>query len=178
VLALRASEPKEQVHNSRNAEKGESEGAPLTIAGQQKKPPFALQAMMGEKGNTDQKLKPPSVLRMQLVGANLNPQISGIDALPSKANYFRGNDPKQWRTNIPAYAKVKYENVYLGIDLIYYGSHRQLEYDFVVAPGADLKTIRLAFAGADKLNIEAQGDLVLIPQAVRCAYTSPSSIRR
>ncbi len=108
-----------------------------------------------------QETQPRSVLRMQLVGADPKPRISGVDALPGKVNYFHGKDSKQWRTNIPTYAKVKYENVYPGIDLVYYGNQRQLEHDFVVAPGADPKTIRLAFKGVEKLDIDPQGDLVL-----------------
>jgi len=102
-----------------------------------------------------------TTLHMQLVGANPNSKVGGLDELPGKVNYFRGHDPKQWRTNIPTYAKVKYEKVYPGIDLIYYGNQRQLEYDFIVAPGADPKAVRLVFEGADKLTIDKQGDLVL-----------------
>jgi len=88
-----------------------------------------------------------TVLRMHLVGANPNPQVVGLEELPGKSNYLLGNDSSKWRTNIPHYAKVKYERLYPGIDLIYYGNQRQLEYDFVVAPGADPKVIRLAFDG-------------------------------
>src|SRR5262249_10257589 len=73
-------------------------------------------------------------LRMALVGANRKPQASGIDELPGKANYFIGKDPSKWRTGVPTYAKVRYEQVYPGVDLVYYGSQHQLEYDFVVAP--------------------------------------------
>ncbi|HLE82116.1 MAG TPA: hypothetical protein VJA25_12590, partial [Dehalococcoidia bacterium] len=90
-----------------------------------------------------------TVLRMQLVGANPQPPAVGLDELPGKVNYFLGNDPQKWRTNIPTYAKVKYEDVYPGIDLVYYGNQRQLEYDLVLAPGAD------------HLAVDAQGDLVL-----------------
>src|SRR2546427_1923700 len=72
-----------------------------------------------------------------------------------------GSDPANWRTDVPTYAKVRYKNVYPGIDLIYYGTQRQLEYDFVVSPGADPKRIRLGFQGVDKLEVDAQGDLVL-----------------
>jgi len=102
-----------------------------------------------------------AVLRMQLVGANPHPKISGQDKLPGKSNYFIGNDPEKWYTNIPTYAKVRYKDVYPGIDLIYYGNQRQLEYDLVVAPGADIKAITLIFEGAEKLEINEQGDLVL-----------------
>jgi uncharacterized repeat protein (TIGR01451 family) len=102
-----------------------------------------------------------TLLRMKLVGAHPQPPISGLEELSGKVNYFIGSDPRQWRTNVPTYAKVKYESVYPGVDLIYYGDGRQLEYDFVVAPGSDPKAIALAFEGADKLEVDAQGDLVL-----------------
>jgi hypothetical protein len=102
-----------------------------------------------------------TVLRMRLAGANPAPRIAGEDQLPGKSNYFIGNDPQSWRADVPAYAKVKYEAVYPGIDLIYHSDQRQLEYDFVVAPGADPKAIKLAFQGADKLEINTHGDLVL-----------------
>src|SRR5688572_27814964 len=102
-----------------------------------------------------------AVLRMGLVGAARKPLVSGIEDLPGKANYFIGNDPAKWRTNVPLYGKVHYREVYPGIDLVYYGNQRSLEYDFVVAPGADPKKILLAFSGADNIEIDAQGDLVL-----------------
>ena len=102
-----------------------------------------------------------TLLRMKLVGAAPQPPVSGLEELPGKVNYFIGNDPLQWRTNVPTYAKVKYESVYPGVDLIYYGDGRQLEYDFVVAPGSDPKVIALVFEGAGKLEVDAQGDLLL-----------------
>ena len=88
-----------------------------------------------------------SVLRMKLVGSKSEPHIEGVDQLPSVSNYFTANDPKKWRTDVPNYAKVRYKDVYPGIDLIYYGNQRQLEYDFVVAPGADPRGIALSFEG-------------------------------
>lgn len=102
------------------------------------------EAVLSLRGGSRERGKnPPSEkyrnVRIQLIGANPKPQISGFDALPGKVNYFRGNKPIQWRTNIQTYAKVNYENVYPGIDLVYYGNQRQLEHDFVVAPGADPK---------------------------------------
>ncbi|MFQ5658720.1 MAG: SBBP repeat-containing protein, partial [Candidatus Methylomirabilales bacterium] len=99
-------------------------------------------------------------LRIQLVGANPNPDITGLEELPGKSHYFIGNDPSKWRTAIPHYAKVRYHNVYPGVDLVFYGK-QQLEYDFVVAPGADPGAIRLGLEGADTLAFDAQGDLVL-----------------
>ena len=102
-----------------------------------------------------------AVLRMSLVGAAPKPFVSGLDELRGKANYFIGSDPAKWRTNVPTYAKVHYRDVYPGIDLLYYGNQRQLEYDFVVAPGADPNAIVLGFQGAERLEIDAQGELVL-----------------
>lgn len=102
-----------------------------------------------------------AVLRMKLVGANPAPQVMGLDELPGKSNYFIGNEPRKWRTNIPHYGKVRYENVYPGVDLVFYGNQGQLEYDFIVAPGADPTAITLAFEGAEKLEMDARGDLVL-----------------
>jgi hypothetical protein len=102
-----------------------------------------------------------TVLRMQLVGANPAPRIVGLDALPGKSNYFIGNDPQKWQTNVPHYARIAYEGVYPGIDLVYHGLQRQLEYDLIVAPGADPKAIALSFQGADRVQIDAKGDLVL-----------------
>jgi hypothetical protein len=81
---------------------------------------------------------------MKLVGANPQAKVTGLEELPGKSNYFIGNDPKKWRTNVPNYAKVKYADVYPGVDLVYYPNRRQLEYDFVVQPGADPRSIQLA----------------------------------
>ena len=66
-----------------------------------------------------------AVVRMKLAGANRSPKVTGVDELPGKSNYFIGNDPKKWRTDVPNYAKVKYENVYPGVDLVYYGHQGQ-----------------------------------------------------
>jgi hypothetical protein len=102
-----------------------------------------------------------TVLRMKIEGANPSPPATGLELLPGIVNYFIGDDPAQWRTNVPTYAKVRYDGLYPGVDLIYYGTQRQLEYDFVVRPGADPSSIMLSFQGADRLEVDAQGDLVL-----------------
>jgi hypothetical protein len=96
-----------------------------------------------------------STLRMRLLDANSQPGINGLDALVTRINYYRGNDPDQWQIGVATYAKVQLQSVYPGIDLIYYGNQRQLEYDFVVAPGADPGRIRLALAGLDEA-VQAQ----------------------
>jgi hypothetical protein len=103
---------------------------------------------------------PPAVVRLELTGANRRPAITEEDPLPTKSNYFIGNDPNKWRTKIPNYAQVRYRDVYPGIDLIYYGNQRRLEHDFVVAPGADPGRIALGLRGVSKLRIEG-GDLVM-----------------
>jgi hypothetical protein len=102
-----------------------------------------------------------AVIRMQLAGANPATRVSGKDKLPGRVSYFRGNDPARWQTQIPTYAKVAYEGIYPGVDLVYYGSQGQLEYDFVVAPGADPEAIKLSFRGADRIEISDAGELVL-----------------
>jgi hypothetical protein len=100
------------------------------------------------------------VLRMKLAGTNQASSINGINKLPGKSNYFIGNDPAKWRTNVPSYGRVEYQDVYPGIDLVYYGNQGQLEYDFDVAPGADPGLIRLALGGGTP-RIAANGDLVV-----------------
>jgi hypothetical protein len=109
----------------------------------------------------DAKAQKSVTLRISLVGAARTPTMSGIDELPGRANYFIGRDPSKWQRDVPTYGRVHYQNVYPGIDLVHYGKQRQLEYDFVVAPGADPKKIVLGFKGADKLKIDAGGDLLL-----------------
>jgi hypothetical protein len=102
-----------------------------------------------------------TVLRMQLVGGNPEPKIIGKEALPGKVNYLIGKDQGKWHTGIPTYGKVAYEGIYPGVDLVYYGNQGQLEYDFVVAPGADPGKVKLLFRGADKIEVNPAGELVL-----------------
>ena len=102
-------------------------------------------------------------------------RVSGVDELPGKVNYFIGADPKQWRTNISTFRQVKYESVYPGIDLVYYGNQQQLEYDFTVAPGANPNTIRLQLEGARRARINARGDLVLSTEGGEVTWQKPIS---
>jgi Bacterial Ig-like domain (group 3)/Beta-propeller repeat/Transmembrane protein 131-like N-terminal len=105
--------------------------------------------------------KAGGVLRMKLRNANPAAKVTGVDELAGTSNYFIGNDPAKWRTKVPTYAKVKYEGIYPGIDLVYYGNQRQLEYDFVVAPGADPHCISFDVRGAKWIRGDKRGDLVL-----------------
>ena len=99
-------------------------------------------------------------LHMALIGADRKAAATGLDRLPGTVNYFLGNDPKKWHTAIPTYAKVNYSGIYPGIDLVFYGNQRQLEYDFVVAPGADPGQIAWKIDGASA-SVDAEGNLVL-----------------
>jgi uncharacterized protein (TIGR03437 family) len=99
-------------------------------------------------------------LRMSLLGANPHAIPVGRNPLPGVVSYFIGNDPKNWRSGIPTYGKVEYSQVYPGIDLVFYGNQRQLEYDFVVAPGADPGPIAWRIEGA-RPSMDAAGNLAL-----------------
>jgi len=103
----------------------------------------------------------PTIVRMRLVGPNPAPGVIGVEQLPGRNHYFIGNNPNKWIRNIPQYARVKYGGIYPGVDLIFYGNQKQLEYDFVVNPGADPGVIRIKFAGMDKLSLDDNGNLVL-----------------
>jgi hypothetical protein len=100
-----------------------------------------------------------SVIRMHLDGANSSPSVSGASPLPGKSSYFIGNDPSKWHHDIPQFASVRYQAVYPGVDLVYYGNQGQLEYDFRVAPGAEPTQIAMSFEGASA-RIDS-GDLIL-----------------
>jgi len=111
--------------------------------------------------------------------------VLGTDELPGKNNYFIGKNPQKWHKNVPTFAKVKYENVYPGVDALFYGNQRQLEYDFVVAPGADPENIKLDFQGAKTLYINNDGDLILqtrgggeIRQSKPVVYQDVDGVRR
>ncbi|AGY59267.1 SBBP repeat-containing protein [Gloeobacter kilaueensis] len=115
-----------------------------------------------------------ALVQMQLVGADSQAQLEGIDALPGKVNYLKGNDPSQWRTDVATYGRVKSKSVYPGIDLIYHSEYGQLEYDFVVAPHADPGRIRLRFSGAKRVFIDKQGGLVVESEAGQMRQLPPT----
>ncbi len=102
-----------------------------------------------------------SALALNLIGASNKSITEGIEPLSARSNYFIGNDPDSWQTDIPTYARVRQRGVYTGIDAVFYGTQHQLEYDFIVAPHADPQQIKLAFDGADQIHITENGDLLL-----------------
>ncbi len=99
---------------------------------------------------TDHQPPTTALVKMKLLGAKEQPRLQGQQELPGKSSYFSGKDATQWKTNIPTYRQVKYSQVYEGIDLVYYGNQQQLEYDFIVQPGADPNTIRFRLEGAEE----------------------------
>ena len=102
-----------------------------------------------------------TVLRMGFVEAHPNPKVLGLEQQSAKSHYLIGNDPAQWHVNVPHYARVKYEEIYPGVDLVYYANHGRLEYDLIVAPGASPDPIVLAFQGVQRPKLNSQGDLIL-----------------
>jgi hypothetical protein len=116
-----------------------------------------------------------AAFRMELVGANPAPQSSVGTASSSVTNYFIGNDPSQWHTNVANYNSVSYQNVYPGIDLNYHSAPGQaLEYDFVVAPGASSDRVQLHFTGADHLQLDAEGNLIIDVNGVQMQQFRPT----
>lgn len=100
-------------------------------------------------------------VRIQLPGASRFAMGQGMDPLPGRVNYFLGNDPAAWQRNVPMFARVQFREVYPGVDVIYYGNDRQLEFDFVVAPGADARPIAFEIGGASRLELDQAGDLII-----------------
>ena len=114
-----------------------------------------------------------AVVRMQLVDGNSRAQVAASDELPGKTNYYLGNDPKNWHTNVPQYARVSYKSVYPGIDLAYYGERSKLEFDFIVAPESNPAPINLAFSGAQHVATDTFGNLVITSAAGEVVLHKP-----
>jgi hypothetical protein len=158
-----------------------------------------------ETGSSKVEGKNPSLLRLRFVGANRGAKAVGLEQLPGRSNYFFGNDPAAWRTDVPHFAKVRYQEVYPGIDVVYYGKQSaagsqkseersgalsadraELEFDFVVAPGADPRAIRFALTpspspggrgwpggAGEGVRIAANGDLIIETQGGEVRFRKP-----
>src|SRR5262249_603627 len=100
-------------------------------------------------------------IRMSLTGANPEARVEGLDRLPETLHVIRGKDPNAWRTDVPSYARVRYYDVYPGVDVVYYGAGQHLEYDFVLKAGVDPDVITVQLDGIDALEIDGDGTLVL-----------------
>ena len=129
-------------------------------------PTEAVMALHGRR-------KEQAVVRISPVGGNGLAGIVGVDELAGKVNYVRSTSSQQRISAVPTYAAVKYVGVYPGVDLVYYGREGQVEYDFALAPGADPNAIVLAFEGADRLEVDAQGDLVVHTAAGKLRQLRP-----
>jgi hypothetical protein len=112
-------------------------------------------------------------INMHLVNSSASTRIAGDGPLPGTVNYFLGSDPSRWRSGVPTFKRVKYTGVYPGVDLVYYGNQRQLEFDFEVAPGADPSRIELSFAGARRLNLDHEGNLILSTTSGAVSFHKP-----
>jgi hypothetical protein len=119
-----------------------------------------------------------SVNHLQLEGSNPNPLIKGCNELKGKTNYFIGNDPANWITNVPNYARVEYKEVYPGIDLAYYGNEGELEYDFIIAPGGNPHEILLKFDKNEKPKINNDGSLVITKSGVGMIMKAPLAYQK
>ena len=113
------------------------------------------------------------VINLGLEGANPDPLITGCKEFPGKSNYFTGNNPEKWITNVPHYARIEYREIYPGIDLAYYGRGGQLEYDFIVSPGGDPEKILLKFNDELRTQIDEQGSLVLAWEGMEVTMKPP-----
>src|SRR6266568_21017 len=182
VLALRSQKPDAALSEAKGARSQKDKSRQRSAVSRQLQKP------------TDHGQRTTDTLRMKLVGANQAAKVAALEELPGKSNYFIGSDPKKWRTDVPTYGKVKYAGVYPGIDLVYYGNQRQLEYDFVVAPGADPKAITLAIENRNsrfetrqskiqkpvlsaakdrKSKIDSNGDLVVQAEGGEVRFHKP-----
>jgi Beta-propeller repeat/Abnormal spindle-like microcephaly-assoc'd, ASPM-SPD-2-Hydin len=120
-----------------------------------------------------------SMLRMELVGSSPSAQVSGEERLPGKTNYFIGNNPRHWRTGVAEFERVRYHDIYPGVDMVYYGNHGQLEYDFVLAPGRDPGKIRFRFDGLaatspGTMRLDSHGNLIVRMGGGRLEFHRPT----
>lgn len=113
------------------------------------------------------------LVKMELVGSTRQPEVSGTQELPGKVNYLIGNDPENWHTEIPTYGRVRYRGAYRGVDIVFYGNQRELEFDAVIAPGADPSGIRLRFQGSRGISLQPDGTLTIRTPHSSIAFRKP-----
>jgi len=110
---------------------------------------------------------------MKLINANPAARSTGLHKTGAKSNYLIGADPRRWLAGIPNFNRVKFDEVWPGIDMVYYGNQRQLEYDFVVAPGARADRIKLSFDGAGEMKIDDRGEISLDVEGREARWQKP-----
>jgi Beta-propeller repeat len=153
VFALHSSSPTSKTRISRN------------------QPPSDADQKSAKKNQT-------AAVRMRLLDSNPHPRITADSQLPGRSNYFIGNDPSQWHANVPQYARISYRDVYPGINMAYYGAQKQLEFDFIVAPGASPAPIRLGVSGANRIATDKAGNLILSSSAGEVLLHKPIAYQR
>jgi hypothetical protein len=126
------------------------------------------------KGNSSQGRSNFSMLRIEFAGATKPKSISAQELQAGTSNYLLGNDPARWHTRIPNYGRVRYHSIYPGVDLVFYGNGRQLEHDFIVAPGADYSQIALKLDGAQSISVETNGSAKIETAVGELRLSSPT----
>jgi hypothetical protein len=137
------------------------------------RPTKVMSTAIGNTAPLSNSTAPAASVEFQLAGAAKNPAVVGEGPLSTRVNYFIGNDRSKWHTNIPTYQQVRYQNVYPGIDLVYYGNHRRLEYDFVVSAHADPSQIDLRIKGAKSVHLDPENNLILETGSGELHFQSP-----
>jgi hypothetical protein len=152
--------------------------ATLLLSGQPGETPLAPSAGLTAGANSNSSKHPAAAVRLALAGANPGAKAEALDLQPGESNYLIGNDPAKWRRNIPNFARVKYQSVYPGVDLVYYGNQGQLESDYVLAPGASPRGIGMRIEGADKLRLDSDGNLILCTPAGEVTLHRPRAYQK
>jgi hypothetical protein len=127
--------------------------------------PAKIRRLLQERARKTAHPSSLAVVRMNFLGANPATQLAAEDQQAGRVNYFIGNNPAKWRSNIPLFGRVSYRDLYPGVDLAFHGAGRQFEFDYLVNPGADAATIALGFEGAEQMSTTSAGDLILTTAA-------------
>jgi hypothetical protein len=139
-------------------------GPPAPLVAQAGRP---VPPVPGRRSEARRAAKSGRVVRLRFLGARTPAAVSGRDPLPGTSNYLIGSDPKQWHTDVPNYSAVEYRGIYSGVDAVFHGDDRRLEFDFEIAPGADPHTIELEVDGARQVRLDRAGNLLLRMDAER-----------
>jgi hypothetical protein len=129
--------------------------------------------LLGDEAIINLKSASSNPVTMKLVGAKKSPEVRGQNVLIGKTNYLVGNDKSKWRSNISNYESVKFEEIYQGIDLVYYGDEKQIEFDFLVSPGMDPQTIKFKLEGPDNIELDNSVNLVMHLGPETMAFQAP-----
>ena len=137
------------------------------------------QGLLGDKTSTKAATKDwGAAIHMRLVGGNTQAQIAAGSQLPGRSNYFIGNDRSHWQAGVPQYSRVSYRDVYPGVNMAFYGIQKQLEFDFIVAPGASTAPIRLGVSGTNRIVTDDSGNLILASSAGDVLLHKPVAYQR